>query len=1136
MSINSDIRDHAYKFFIEEAPELLQSIESGILTLRQERDTSKVHSIMRAAHSIKGGSASVGLEAIKTIAHRLETIFKALYSDSIEIDGELENQLLLAYDCLRLPLMEQLSTGGFDTEQALAIAEPIFAELEAQLGDAITETTDFIPSSEDLGISMAQSIFEIDVAEGLDRLATVIENPQIHEVTGELRAQAEVFIGFAELLNLSGFAAIAETALQALDQHPDQAIDIARLALDDFRAGREDVLTKNGSKGGSPSASLLAFLGTGDTGFDQTHASDVTPNLELDWVSDADDVISNLEEEEVDWGIDADDITSNLEVEEEVDWGADADDVTSNLEAGGVDEKEWTSDEIGDILDQLGDDVDRAQVLSDLGLLDDQTDLENVKPFSAETVSAQLDQVLGNFGLVADPSLADPSNSPVDDLSVPANNADILSSDRVPPSADIEIPKSENVTSSDNTASEILAKPRSPQSTVSKEPVVTGLTVRVEADRLNRMNNLLGELTINRNGVDLQNSQLRGSVKELFNRFGRFQSAIEKLRTLSDQMLIAPDRRGAHSLFGGNGSSTTESTNPQASFNPQTSFDSLEMDSYTQLYSQTQTLLEDMVQLEEALEDISLYSYQSDQLLGRHRKMLSQMQDELMWARMIPLGEILNRFPRVLRDLSNRYQKPVNLKLTGTDILVDKAVLTKLYDPLVQLLRNSFDHGIEPAHVRQQQGKPAEGHVEIRARYEGRQVVIEVYDDGQGLNFEQIRDRIVELGWLTEAEAQNASEARLSTFIFEPSFSTAKRVSELSGRGVGLDIVQAQIQLLNGKISVTSLPGQGTTFTLTLPLTLTIINLLICFVGATPLAIRSDSIQEVLIPKPTQVRQTSSQKFLRWQRQEIPAYNLSDLLHYNCLIPEIPPSRVLATVPTPTNWEAPMLVLMRGRQAFALQIDRLVTEQESVVKPFGSAITPPIFAYGCTVLGDGSLIPVIDGPVFLEDMVNRGLATMPEATEIDALATLVEQNASGDRDQPNVHRLKTTTILVVDDSVTLRRTLALSLERAGYRVLQARDGQEAIEQLEQAQSTQLIICDVEMPNMNGFEFLTQRRENPKFAKIPTLMLTSRGSEKHRWLAMKLGAVEYFTKPYLEQDLLKSVAGYIAESQPAELST
>ncbi|MGJ3250802.1 MAG: response regulator [Elainellaceae cyanobacterium] len=1107
MSINSDIRDHAYKFFIEEAPELLQSIESGILTLRQERDTSKVHSIMRAAHSIKGGSASVGLDAIKTIAHRLETIFKALYSDSIEIDSELENQLLLAYDCLRLPLMEQLSTGGFDTEQTLAIAEPIFAQLEAQLGDAITETTDFIPSSEDLGVSMAQSIFEIDVAEGLDRLATVIENPQIHEVTGELRAQAEVFIGFAELLNLSGFAAIAETALQALDQHPDQAIDIARLALDDFRAGREDVLTNNTSKGGSPSDRLLAFLGTSDTGLDRAHASDVTPNLELDWV------------------LDADDITSNLDVEE-VDWEPDADEIPSNLESEGT-EEEWTSDEIGDILDQLGDDVDRVQVLSDLGLLDDQTEVGNAKPFSAETVSAQLDQVLGSFGIVANPSPADSSHSP-DELSIPANT-DPLSADRDPSDAEIEIPKSDPVASPEGTTSEIPApKPRSPQSTLSTEPVVTGLTVRVEADRLNRMNNVLGELTINRNGIDLQNNQLRGSVKELFNRFGRFQSAIEKLRTLSDQMLIAPDRRGAHSVLGGNGSSTTKSTNPQ------TSFDSLEMDSYTQLYSQTQTLLEDMVQLEEALEDISLYSYQSDQLLGRHRKMLSQMQDELMWARMIPLGEILNRFPRVLRDLSNRYQKPVNLKLTGTDILVDKAVLTKLYDPLVQLLRNSFDHGIEPAHIRQQQDKPEEGNVEIRARYEGRQVVIEVYDDGQGLNFEQIRDRVVELGWLTEAEAKNASEARLSTFIFEPSFSTAKRVSELSGRGVGLDIVQAQIQLLNGKISVASSPGQGTTFTLTLPLTLTIINLLICFVGSTPLAIRSDSIQEVLIPKPAQVRQTSSQKFLRWQEQEIPAYNLSDLLHYNCLIPEIPPSRVLATVPTPTNWEAPMLVLMRGRQAFALQIDRLVTEQESVVKPFGSAITPPIFAYGCTVLGDGSLIPVIDGPVFLEDMVSRGLATMPEATEIDALATLAEQNASGDRDQSNVHRLKTTTILVVDDSVTLRRTLALSLERAGYRVLQARDGQEAIEQLEQAQSTQLIICDVEMPNMNGFEFLTQRRENPKFAKIPTLMLTSRGSEKHRWLAMKLGAVEYFTKPYLEQDLLKSVAGYVAESQPAEL--
>jgi chemotaxis family two-component system sensor histidine kinase/response regulator PixL len=1053
MTIDSDIRDQAYQFFIEEAPELLQEMEAGILALRQGRDTATVHSIMRAAHSLKGSSASVGLEAIKTLSHRLETIFKALYSDTVDLDNELETQLLQAYDCLRLPLLEQLQYGQFDPQQALATADPILSQLETQLSESIAATANFIPSSEDLGMDMAKSIFEIDVGEGLERLAAVVANPSGQEVTGELRAQADLFSGFAELLGLKGFEDIATAVMQALDRHPDQAITIAQLALEDFRAGRAEVLSQANSQGGAPSSALLA-LAAGE-------GSEIA----------APGIDESLDQAAVGLGQFGEDFGGD---------GAQRQGLTE-LELFELFEHEVTSSPLAavshnqtdsppDLEDNLfGQALDQLVAIADLNLaLDDAT---TITP--AET----------NIG-VPDPATPDPATAEASPFSQSVSPA---------------IP--------------------GPQPPVTREPVAAGLTVRVEADRLNRMNNLLGELTINRNGVGLQNSQLRSSVKDLLSRFSQFRKIVENLRLLADHMLIAPERQPRSAL------AMSGVTAPPASLKGE--FDSLEMDSYTQLYSQTQTLLEEMLQLEETVEDVALFSYQSEQLLGRHRKMLSTMQDELMWARMIPLEQVLNRFPRILRDLSNTYGKVVNLQLSGTDILVDKAVLSKLYDPLVQLLRNSFDHGIEPPELRQRRGKPEAGQIAIQARYQGRQVVIEVWDDGQGLNFGQIRDRALELGWLSPEAAPTYSEEHLSQFIFKPGFSTAQQVSELSGRGVGLDIVQDQIQSLKGSILVTSSPGEGTVFTLTLPLTLTMINLLICFVGPTPLAIRSDSIQEILVPAPEQLRNVGAQRFLSWQGDDIPTFSLAALLRYNCLVPEMPPSRVLATVPAPTNWAAPMLVLRRGEQAFALQVDRLVTEQEMVVKPFGTAIQSPIFAYGCTVLGDGNLVPVIDGPVFLDNMIGLGLATLPEASEKDILTSLAEQNAV-DGSNIDVQRLQATTVLVVDDAVTLRRTLALSLERAGYRVLQARDGQEALEQLEQSQSIQLIICDVEMPNMNGFEFLTKRRETPQFAQIPTLMLTSRGNDKHRRLAMRLGAIDYFTKPYLEQELLEAVAIYIGE--------
>ncbi|PSR17643.1 hybrid sensor histidine kinase/response regulator, partial [filamentous cyanobacterium CCP3] len=647
-------------------------------------------------------------------------------------------------------------------------------------------------------------------------------------------------------------------------------------------------------------------------------------------------------------------------------------------------------------------------------------------------------------------------------------------------------------------------------------PLPAGLTVRVDTQRLARLENQLGELTINRNGLALQTNQIRLGLKELVSRFERVRATVEQLQAVSDQILIAPDRQRQPVAIGG----VTPALSPTIP-----GFDSLEMDTYTALYTHTQTLLEEMVQLEEAAADISLFNRQTDQLLGQHRKMLSQVQDDLMYARMVPLGQVLNRFPRVLRDLSTTYGKPAELSLEGTALLVDKAVLEKLYDPLLHLLRNGFDHGLEPAKERDRQGKPPVGQITMRACYRGRQIDIEVSDDGRGIDLERVRQRLADLGWLSAAELTTATTDQLYRYLFEPGFSTAQQISDLSGRGVGLDVVQDQLQRLKGTVTVQSVPGAGTRFTLSLPMTLSLVNLLICFVGSTPIAFRSDSITEILVPRSHQLDQQPDQTWLTWHDQQVPVYGLSDLLSYRCLRPELPLSQVLAAVPSPADWEAPVLILDRGdrqlgaasdQRYVAIQVDRLVTEQESVIKPFGTALSPPPYAYGCTVLGDGSVIPVIDGQAFLDNLLSH-----PET----AKPAVVEQTASPTAPIPQL-KLRAATVLVVDDAITSRRTLALSLERAGYRVLQARDGQEALEQLEQNPTVGLIVCDIEMPNMNGFEFLTARRQNPTLADVPTLMLTSRSNDKHRWLAMQLGATDYFTKPYLEQEFLSAIRAAI----------
>ncbi|NJN59580.1 MAG: response regulator [Leptolyngbyaceae cyanobacterium SL_5_9] len=320
-----------------------------------------------------------------------------------------------------------------------------------------------------------------------------------------------------------------------------------------------------------------------------------------------------------------------------------------------------------------------------------------------------------------------------------------------------------------------------------------------------------------------------------------------------------------------------------------------------------------------------------------------------------------------------------------------------------------------------------------------------------------------------------------------------------------------------------------------MPLTLTIAKLVICLVDSTAVALPADSIEEILTPQSGQVQQSGTQRYLNWREQIIPTYRLADLLSYSCPLPENPPSKVLSTISLPKDWALPMLVLRQEQQIFALEVDRLVTEQELVIKPFGLAIAPPSYAYGCTILGDGSLVPVIDGAALLALSMSQPaeVSVPPMVTAYESMPAIQSQTTSAKKSSA-IKTAQAPTVLIIDDSATLRRTAALSLERAGFRVLQSRDGREAIDQLRHA-TVQVIVCDIEMPNMNGFEFLSQRRKDEKLAAIPTVMLTSRGNEKHRWLATRLGASAYFTKPYLEQEFittLKNIADPSNKALPA----
>jgi len=1114
MAVNPDIRDQAYKFFIEEVPDFLQAIEAELLTLKQERSNHKIHSLMRVSHSLKGGAAGVGLEAITSLAHRLENIFKALYSEAVDIDTDLESQLLQAYDCLRLPLMQQIASGQFDAKQALDAAEPVFAKIEERLGDALAQVDNFdIPTSADLGVDMTLSIFEVDVAQGLEHLAVVVANPQAYHLAEELRKQAEVFVELAEILNKPGLGVIAEAALAALHAHPEKELQITQLALADFQAYRKSVLAGKATPDGNLSTALLALTKEQSGGFPLEQEP-----LVQNW---SEEVLRQVNQHE-EFGVDSQPVQFDPLQEAIAALESFAvsfeDTLPSNTDLADTDEPIFPVILDGELADE---DISGSE--------DIEEELPSLEDILLDAVATSETEATEASSLVRITSTLKELQQQHLHRATPTDIPEIIE-------ATVQSVETSSTLEHLQPTSLFLPGTQQPKQISSKihqedVPVAPNVTLRVDADRLERMNNLVSESAIHRSGLSLQNRQLQGSVRDLLNRAGRLEQIVEELRKVSDQTLVT-DRSYSQETFPGSVTQLGELTTTQADF------DSLEMDNYGTLHSLLQRFLEDMVQLKESVDDIGLFSRQSDRTLEQLRKMLTHLQDEFVWVRMLPLGEVLNRFPRILRDLSTIYHKPVSLKLSGAGVLVDKAVLEKIYDPLLHLLRNAFDHGIEFPDIRRQRGKPEQGEIEIKAYHQGGQTIIEVRDDGRGLDLEAIGRRALEMGLLSIEQLANVSENRLCNLIFEPGFSTAKQVSELSGRGVGLDVVRSQLRILKGTIAITSKPGVGTTFTIGLPLTLTSAKLIVGLVGSKAIALPSDSIEEIVLPKADQIKKSGTQRFLKWRGEIAPIYRVADFLNYAYPVPETPLSSALVAESSSTDLTPPLLVLNRGQQFFALEIDHLVTEQKLVIKPFGAAVAPPSYTYGCTILGDGSLIPVIDGASLVDqslgqDLQVNAIATMSEPARNIKFGsdgvTAANNNSSGSKSLTLFNTATVATVLVVDDAVSLRQTLALSLERAGYRVLQAGDGWEAIKQLQSNSSVNLVICDIEMPNMNGFDFMNHRRQEPQLQKIPLVMLTSRSNDKHRRLAMHLGATAYFTKPYIEQGFLKAIKDILNQS-------
>ncbi|GAX37052.1 hybrid sensor histidine kinase/response regulator [Nodularia sp. NIES-3585] len=644
--------------------------------------------------------------------------------------------------------------------------------------------------------------------------------------------------------------------------------------------------------------------------------------------------------------------------------------------------------------------------------------------------------------------------------------------------------------------------------TVGKERDISENSVRVSSKKLEEINDLFGELTVQRNGLNSQLEKLRKLLRSLNQRVQTLDRENHELRTAYDK--ITKRNNGEFSE-----SNHVENIPEMAD---------LEMDRHSKLDLRSQEVMETIIQVQEVTTDIQLSVDDTDQIARKLNKTSKQIQTKLTHIRMRPLSDLIERFPRALRDLNVEYGKNVHLQVEGEKTLIERSILEALNEPIMHLLRNAFDHGIEDPHTRRELGKPEQGLIEITATHHSNRTIITMRDDGRGISLEKIRSRAVAMGLDADLVA-NASEEELLSIIFEPGFTTSDQVTALSGRGVGMDIVRNNLKSVRGDISVNTELGVGTTFTLSVPFTLSVARVLLVESNKMLLAFPTEVISEIFLLPKEQVFSVADSEVINWQETTLPLIRLGRYFEFNCPRYDNPELETRPAI------DASSVLIVKGNnQQVAIQVDRCWGEQEVAIRQVEGNIPLPAGFSNCTILGDGRVLALVN----TNDLL-YWIATNQRTPKNHHLPSIRLKTPFLFTDNNKISATSThqkCTILIIDDSINVRRFLALTLEKGGYEVEQAKDGQDALEKLESGLKVAAIICDIEMPRLDGYGFLGRMNSSMEMKDIPVAMLTSRSSNKHRQLAMQLGARAYFSKPYNEQELLKTleeIIGNVAET-------
>jgi len=1118
------------ELFIEEAKEELREI--GPLIQRFETDPGDEEAtsrLRRAFHTLKGSGRVVGAEAIAEFSWAIENMLNRIIDGTLARSSAILEVLHGAVDLLP-ELIEQLEVGTpppsdvarlANRAQEIAEGRDELALAQEQHAAEETGTVAAVPVGETMD-PVLKDIFTKETAGHLETIKDYLEEARQHQppyrITSEFHRSCHTLSGSANMAGVQAGVAVAEPWNRYVRKLFDAGYGLSALALDtcgDLVAAVEQIVEHldSGQVDAGQFSELVSRIGQLDASFEKDMAeleaaeaeqssSEEAPAAEPEpadtefdaeiaaiYSEEASELLESLDEAFTSW-------SSNWSDDEAV---ANMRRYLHTLKGGarmaGIGAMGDLSHELETLLIKVSSgDVATGPVLADVFQhgFDELHRMREVvsggrRVTRARDLVARIRQVASGqvptlreepetrrepekapeVAPLAPPPDETPSAGP---LEAEQSVEGLQREPELEPEPELQLEAEAPAQPELETARESAATPPAPERREVSEPgaVERQDFARVDTELLDELLNNAGEISIFRARLEQQVKSIDFNVQELSQTVTRLKDQLRKLEIETEAQIL---HRHQQDLEG----------DPD--------FDPLEMDRYSLIQQLSRALAETASDVDSIKSLIQTLTRDADTLLVQQGRVASSLQDGLMRTRMVPFSRYVTRLSRVVRQISQESGNRADLRVEGANSELDRQVVEKMLPCLEHLLRNAVIHGIEAPSVRARAGKSELGTLTVRLRREGSEVIIDVGDDGRGLNLEAIREKAVEKGMARRDQVLTKEQA--VQLVFEPGFSTAGSLTQSAGRGVGMDVVATQVRNLGGSISVKTEPGRGTIISTRLPFTLAISQAMIVRVADELFALPLPSVEGVVrIP-----RSELEQKLGLGEEARLDygghAYRFQHLAQFVGLAPSPLPEE---------DPSVPLILIRAGDRSSALIADEMLGSREIVVKSVGPQLAKIEGVAGATILGDGRIALILDAPSLL-----RSRAISP--ISLPSVETVSED-----------HR---TFVMVVDDSITVRRVTQRLLERNGMRVITAKDGVDALALL-QDHLPDVLLLDIEMPRMDGYELAANIRNDPRLSVIPIIMITSRVGQKHRARAIELGVDDYLGKPYQESQLLDAI--------------